>query len=371
MYAAWRVQRGVVAVRRLPRWNDASTEGKHLRFVSVIVAVRDEGARIGETIKRLVAQEGIDLELVVVDDRSSDQTAAIVAQLAATDARIKLVDAGELPDGWLGKCHACWKGAQQARADWLLFTDGDAHMASRLLARAVSAAQSERANHVALVPSIDADAFWTQVALVGQIQLFYGYTAPDKINRDCSKRWAGIGAFNLIDRDTYFAIGGHQTLRMEVVEDMKLGYLVRKNGFRQRLYLGAHDLEVDWAKSVSEILNATEKNWFAAMDYRLWAAIASFVVLPATIVGTVFAPWFAGGWGWFAVAGWASLSVSGYCIAKDLGWRAALIAPFTSVGWLVFTAAGINSVWRTLRKGGIHWRDRFYPLDELRKGVVR
>ena len=369
-YVVWRIQRGVIASRRLPQLSELPEGILDETMVSIVIAARNEAKRIDETVRRLAQQESISWELIVVDDRSSDDTARIVAEIATDDSRVRLVQVDTLPHGWLGKCNACWQGAQQTHGDWLLFTDGDAHLTAQLVARAVATSKHHQANHLALVPYVVANAFWTRVALVGQMQLFTLYTSPDTINSDRTRRWIGVGAFNLFERDAYFSIGGHEAVRMEVVEDMKLGYLIRKNNYRQRAYSGVGDIEVDWATSIREIFSATEKNWFAAMDYRLGAAIAAFLFIPTTIVSAALAPWFAGPVGWFPLLGMLSLSIPGYCLATQFSWSG-FIGPFSPFGWLVFTAAGINSVWHTLRKGGIHWRDRFYALDDLREGVVR
>ncbi len=338
--------------------------------MSIIVAARNESARIGETVRRLLSQRSIGWELLVIDDCSTDATARIVAEIAREDDRVHLVQIDTLPAGWLGKCFACWTGAQRATGDWLLFTDGDAHMTPQLVARAVAKAELEQADHLALFPDILARRFWTRVALLGQAQLFTLYTAPDKINSDRSRRWIGVGAFNLIRRDAYLSVGGHEALKMEVVEDMKLGYLVRKHGLRQRAYSGLGDLEVDWAQSISAVFAATEKNWFAAIDYSLPMALAIFLFVPGSWLAALLAPWYTGSVGWFAVAGLLSLSIPGLALARGFRWPW-YIAPLSSLGWLVFALAGFNSVWRTLRQGGIRWRDRFYSLDQLRAGVVR
>lgn len=370
LFFSWRLFCGVRALQTLPAIDQRAHNALRGKRVSIIVAARNEAERIGETIQRLAGQQSIDFELIVVNDRSSDSTEQIVHQASVDNPLVQHVNIETLPDGWLGKCHACWQAAKVSTGEWLLFTDGDVHMSDQLVARAVAKAEAEQADHLALLPQIVANDFWTRVALLGQMQLFTLYTSPNKINTDRSKRWVGVGAFNLFERDTYFSIGGHEAVRMEVVEDMKLGYLVHKHRFRQRAYSGEGDLEVDWAQSIPGILAATEKNWFAAVDYKVLSGIAIFSFLPAMVLLTLCLLCGGGFWGWIPFLALATVVIPGTHAARRFGWQQS-IALFAPAGWFVFSAAGVNSMWKTLRNGGVSWRDHFYPLDELREGVVR
>lgn len=335
--------------------------------VSVIIPARDEAARIRQTVERLLLQRAVDLELLVVDDNSSDGTGAIVEELSRNyPGQVVCETIGELPSGWLGKCYACWRGAQRARGDWLLFCDGDIHMRDDVIARAVQKAEFECADHLTLFPNLVVCHWSARLAILGQSIIFLLYTAPERINRDRGRQSVGIGAFNLIRRSTYDAIDGHHALRLEVVDDMKMGQMVRQHGFRQRVYSGVHDIEADWAQTAAGVVRALEKNWFAAVEYRWWLAIAVLTAGPLLILSAATGPLWAGRWGWLPLIAWQLLAIPGIRISRDFQWPWYLGA-LAGWGWFVFIAAGIRSVWVTTRQGGIRWRDRFYSLAELRE----
>src|SRR5688572_16319186 len=139
-------------LRTLP---ELPSDGGERASVTAIVPARDEEDRVGATVERLLAQRGVELDVVVVDDRSRHRTGAIVTALSARDPRVRLARVAELPAGWLGKPHACQTGAEHARGEWLLFTDGDAWLAEDVVARAVAAARATAADHVTLGVHVD------------------------------------------------------------------------------------------------------------------------------------------------------------------------------------------------------------------------
>ena len=143
-------------LRRLPPLNSLTPDGAESSqrkvHCSVIVAARDEEARIEQTVRRLLAQSGVELELIVVDDRSTDRTGEILRSLAKEDSRLRVIRVDVLPEGWLGKCHACHVGASAAKGEWILFTDADCWSKPDVLLRGVRAAELERADHVTLTP---------------------------------------------------------------------------------------------------------------------------------------------------------------------------------------------------------------------------
>jgi glycosyltransferase involved in cell wall biosynthesis len=361
-------------VRRLPPLEAlttteafASSPGGPIRC-SVVIAARDEEARIEQTIRHLLAQRGVEAEFIVVDDRSTDRTNEILQGLAQQDARLHVKRVDVLPDGWLGKCYACHVGAGKVTSDWILFTDADCWLKPDVIARAVRLAERDGADHVTMAPGTVLEGpgvrAWHLLFLTSLLNWFSG------VNRDRPKSYLGIGAFNLVRAAAYRQCGGYEALRLTVVDDVKLGLLLRRAGKRTRAFLGVDDVECHWGTTLRSMVKIMEKNYFAVIDFRLGLAAAGsaivilvFCILMAglltrTVPGLVVAlsPF--------------SLTLPGVILARRLGWSwpCAVYMPFM---FPVFLYALLNSTVMTLRQGGIRWRDTFYPLGTLRAGNVR
>jgi hypothetical protein len=190
------------------------------------------------------------------------------------------------------------------------------------------------------------------------------------VNRDKPNAHLGIGAFNLVRAEIYRKFGGHETLRLTVVDDIKFGRLVRKVGARTRAFIGSDDVECHWGDTVRNFVKIMEKNYFAAIDYRTFVAILVGVIVPLFWLVSLLGPLTGTFLGWTAAAATLSIALPAVIIARRLGWpiRGALITPFV---FPVLYYAILNSTIVTLRRGGVRWRDTFYPLDLLRKGNVR
>jgi hypothetical protein len=362
--------RGVIdifSLRRLPGTSPAMPVSP-LPKVSVIVAARDEAARIETTVRRLLAQQGVNLEVIAVDDRSHDGTAAILERLAAEDRRLRVVRIDVLPEGWLGKCHACHVASGIATGDWLLFTDGDVWLAPDVIARAVRAAEAERADHVTLIPGVGRSTF---LGKVGHLLFCVGFARRARhVNADRSKRGLGIGAFNLVRAEAYRAVGGHEALRLEVVEDVKLGRLLCQAGRRSRVFLGAQDVETEWGGSLGRLIKLMEKNHFAATNYRLGVVLVAVTLMMLLWGAAVVGPWAGTAAGVAAGLALFALAVPAGIAAVRLRWPVwpALVLPLFVP---VMVVSLLNSAVVTLRQGGVRWRDTFYPLAQIRAGSVR
>lgn len=336
--------------------------------VTVVVPARDEALRIGSTLQLLTAQEGVDLEVVVVDDRSIDETPRIVDEIAERDPRVRRVRVDVLPEGWLGKPHACQRGAENACSEWFLFTDGDIWLASDVLARAIEIAKRERVEHVVLAPRNARATFQGEVAIHAFAAAML--QAMGLANRDSKRRQVGIGAFNLVRADAWRAIGGHTRLAYEVVDDMRLGLLLRRGGFRTRAYIALHDAEADWAASIPGIFTALEKNMFAQFGYSVVACALASGTLAVLWLGALSGPFFGSVAGACAFAAFVSLGIPSAILARRVERRlaTALLMPL-GFGWLVLVMW--NSMFATLRRGGVSWRGTLYPLAQLRARRVR
>jgi hypothetical protein len=353
---------GIMRMRDLP----PDVAGQEPPAVSVVIAARNEAHQIETTARRILAQEGIDLEVIVVNDRSTDGTGAILDRLGDADPRLHVVHVDHLPEGWVGKCHALHAGTAEARGKWILFTDADIGMTPLVIARAVHAAESEQADHVCLMPR-QRDA--TLLGKASMLMLLIGM--PDafrKASRD--KVGPGFGAFNLVRADALREIGGYAALRMEVLDDHLLGQLLHRAGKRTRGYFAGRDVEMDLARTPGGLVRAIEKNGFAIIRYDTLVAVAITLIWGSLLASVVAGPITGGMAGWAATVSFLCLTVPGVMLARRYAWPApaGILAP---LGLLVVAVAAANSVVKTLGRRGVRWRGDFYALDALRRGRAR
>lgn len=201
-------------------------------LVSVLVPARDEATRIGACIDGLVGQSYRNFELLVVDDHSTDATAAIVRGFAAQLPGLEVVPSAALPAGWAGKCWACWQAAGRARGEWLLFLDADVVPRPELLAALVARAESRSLDLLTLMPLQQLGSLAERAIMPAFFALLYSLYPLDKVSDPRSPIAFANGPCLLIRRQVYFAIGGHQAVRASILEDTELGRAVKAAGYR-------------------------------------------------------------------------------------------------------------------------------------------
>jgi glycosyltransferase involved in cell wall biosynthesis len=354
-------------VQRLPAIETFPPSNTKVRC-SIVIAARDEEARMEQTLRQLLAQREMELEVIVVDDRSKDGTGEILRRLAQEDSRVKVKRVDMLPEGWLGKCHACHIGASAATGDWILFTDADCWLKPDMIARAVRLAERENVDHIALAFAPSSRNLGLRAShllfLIGTANWISG------ANRDTGKRHIGFGSFNLVRRAVYQQCGGYEALRLTVLDDVKLGLLVQRAGKRTRAFLGGDEVECHFGTNAFSIVKLMEKNYFAALEYRtplvILGSAAMIFFSTVVILGLLSAT----SSGLAAAFSPLSLIVPGIVLANRLrwSWMSALLIP---VMFPIFHYALVNSAFVTLHQGGIRWRETFYPLAQLRAGNVK
>lgn len=358
----------LIGLRRLPdltrpEW-DGPREGKPK--LTVIVPAKNEEEAIGACLGSFLDQTYDNLEVIVIDDRSTDSTGAIIDRMAATRPELfRVLHLTALPAGWLGKQHAMWRAAQLATGDLLLFTDGDVMFGRDSLRRAVAYAEAERADHLVLAPTMLALTFGERL-ITAMIQMAIIGLKPWRVSDPKSRAFVGWGAFNLVRRSAYHAIGGMEPLRLCVVEDMELGRRVKRAGLRSRFAFGPGLVQLRWGRGLLGPVHNLTKNAYAGMGFRVWLvaalvlAMLAFHVLPFALV------WVAPGWTklGFAVEFAALFAV--YVRLRKLYRINPLFFFLNPVGAVFMCYAMLRSLFVTLRQGGIVWRGTKYSLDELR-----
>jgi len=235
--------------------------------VSIIVAARDEERHIEAAVRALATQRYPDLEIIVVDDRSTDATPAVLARVRASEPHLQIVRIDRLPDGWLGKNHALHVGAQRATGALLLFADGDVIMRPDAVSRAVRLLEASRSDHLAVAPDIVAASAPLALVVNYFMMWFLLYLRPWRARDPRSSAYIGIGAFNLVRRDAYLAVAGHSRIPLRPDDDLMLGKLLKSSGWRLLLAAGDGELSVEWYHSLGELARGFRKNAFAGMHY--------------------------------------------------------------------------------------------------------
>jgi glycosyltransferase involved in cell wall biosynthesis len=320
----------------------------------------------------------VDLEVIAVDDRSTDETGMAMDALEqeAPAARVRYVveHVRELPAGWLGKPYAMARGTALATGEWLLFTDADVVFAEDTLARALGWLELEGADHLLVVPTVMARSAGEAMMLPFlHVLSIWGprlWRVADPRSRDA----VGVGAFNLMRRSTYEAVGGWERLRMEVIEDLRMGYLIKQAGFASRVVTGHNLVRIRWAHGAWGVVDNLTKNVFAAFRYRIGLIVAGTVATAITcllpFVGLVLGLGWDRAWLWPSLVSLAALAALywRYREFADPSGAATMLrlAAFPAAA-LVFIYAMVRSTVLTLMRGGVVWRGTFYPLRELRE----
>jgi glycosyltransferase involved in cell wall biosynthesis len=356
-----------------PEWNIKPVSPLGDPRVSVIVPACNEEETIRETLRRLLLVDYDNYEVLVVDDRSTDATGAIIDDVSASPEAhgiLHAVHIHELPAGWLGKTHAMWQASLRATGEWLLFTDADVLFKPDSLRRAITYSEREKADHTVLFPFMIMKGPGERMMISFFQTLFMFGHRPWKVSDPKAKDHIGVGAFNLVRRTAYDAIGTYKALRMDVLDDMKLGKLIKNAGFRQRNVFGADLISIRWAKGAMGVVHNLTKNFFAVLSFQWIRTLASVFGLAFLNWGPFLGLWLAHGWARlpYGVAVFSIFSIYvGMGLKSKIPFYYFFLHPLST---LFFVYTLLRSMTLTLWNGGVTWRGTKYPLDELRKGLA-
>ncbi len=336
--------------------------------VSIIVPACNEAETIAPALQTLLAQDYPNLEIIVVNDRSTDATGAVlleIGQLVAKNFTVITVD--ELPAGWLGKSHALHKGAENASGEILLFTDADIQMEKTTVSRAVTAMESSDVDHLSLIFQTIGGNWLLNAMILDAASGLLAMFKPWKVHNTEDRHFIGVGAFNMVRASAYQHCSGHSTIRMHPIDDIMLGRVIKEHGYRQLCLLGYRMVTVRWYATSAEMIEGLMKNVFSVFHYRVWLAVIAVVIIFFLNILPVA--------GVLLCTGWVQ-TVFGATVAIRLG-AFGLGAGFyrmpltTIVGGLVSPVLSMYIIGRatylTLKYNGINWRGSHYSLQELRR----
>lgn len=261
--------------------------------VLVVVPARNEEHNIGDCVSAILLQDyprGL-LSVRVVDDHSTDRTRSIIQALAQRDSRLSMVLPPPLPAGWLGKPHAVYHGAFGAQADYLLFVDADVRLARDAVSRAVVLADRTRAGLTTVMPKLCADSFWERATQPVIGLLLYGLLDPVRVNDPHKQDAAGFGPFMLFHRQAYETLGGHEAVRHEIIEDLRLAQKTKEQGLGLLVAHGTGSVCLRMYDSLASLVAGWSKNFFVVLGKAKGLAPVFALVLTAVFALPTVGVW--------------------------------------------------------------------------------
>jgi glycosyltransferase involved in cell wall biosynthesis len=339
--------------------------------VSVIIPACNEAETIEPALKSILAMDYADLEVIAVNDRSLDRTGPLLEQMQKQYPSLQIHNISVLPEGWLGKNHALQYGAERAQGEYLLFTDADIIMEKSSLTRAMHHMLENKMDHISMFfKSIAPGGLLNALILDAGIGLML-LLKPWKAKDPNSKRYMGVGAFNLVKSDVYRKIDGHRTIAMHPIDDVMLGKVIKHRGFSQDCLLGHNFIQAEWYVDVRDFINGLMKNTFAFCNYNMAIVLFGVFIIMIINILPLFAIFFTSGItrGLFGSAAMVRILsfAGGFSYTGINSWYSvwALVTPY------VFIYITLKAAITTTINRGITWRGTYYSLDELKANLQK
>lgn len=366
----------VVFYALLLKVKKSSLADAELPFVSVIIPARNEEKKIARCLHSILSQNYPNFEVIVIDDRSTDNTQAIIADFAAKDARIKFVHGKDAPAGWIGKCNALAYAVGHASGEWFIFTDADTCHTPNSLRDAISHATTNKVDLISFVPVQELGSFWERAVMPVLLSSFLLGDPFHTVNDPNAERAYAYGQYIICRRRSYLAVGGHQSVRDEIVEDHAIGRVFKEKGYKIQVADGRTLYSVRMYTDLESMWQGWTKNLYSLIDSKIIHLVLILLLMNFTIVGPVFNifltykiwtgaedPWhpylatalvacqFILFWFWYRLTG---LHRSG------CGWRYYLLIPF---GSLAVSALQLHAAYLVLSGNPVNWKGRRYTVN--------
>ena len=360
-----------IVITRSPPPSDAP-------LISVCIPARNEERNIRACVEAVLAQDYPNLEVIVLDDCSTDSTLVMLAELASRDARLRPISGSDLPNGWAGKPYALHQASAAARGPWLCFIDADTFISPITLSSCYVKALQTRADLFTIMTFQLMGSFWEKVVMPLVMTGLSAGFSPRKVNDPNRKDAIANGQFILVKRAVYDAIGGHESVKDSIVEDKAIAEQVKWNGYRlivadgmqlarTRMYTSLPEMWEGWTKNI--YLGLRDQPSLTALGiFGAFLSVIVSLVLPAWPILGAF--WYLNEGGWMAATViieslllWAYLIYARSKIAEKMN-----ISPWyaftTPLGAAVFGAMMFISTWKVLSRQGVTWKGRVYASRE-------
>ncbi|MBU1670974.1 MAG: glycosyltransferase [Actinobacteria bacterium] len=369
--AFWLAQAyAAIRAREVPFVEDMPADGLTLwPKVSVIMTACDEAEGIEEGVRSRLADDYPDLEAILVDDRSTDDTGRIIDALAGEDPRVKAVHVTELPEGWLGKVNAMRAGLAEATGDWVLFSDADVRVEPGTMRRVIGFAESHGIDHLPVFPGFERVSLPLDIGISATARGLVAAGRIWKVPDPDSGAAAGSGSFNLVRRSALEATRGLEWIRLEVADDVGLGLMLKESGARQMVANGRGFVSVRFYGSIMEGLRGGERAGFTS--------IGNFSLARLTAMGTALLLLELSPFALMLSRSKVRRALGVTLLGVDLAASASIadwsghppwLALFQPLAIPALTFAFIRTGILGKLRGGIYWRGTFYPTEMLKPG---
>jgi glycosyltransferase involved in cell wall biosynthesis len=345
-----------------------------LPMVSIIVPACNEEEHLEQSLLSRLNQDYPRFELIVINDRSTDGTKAIIDRIASSDNRLIPITITELPNGWLGKVHALHQGVKLAKGEWYIFSDADISFEPDTLRLAVNFAQSQQVQQLTCLPEAKLyNDFWLDVTCFGFLLLFCNSARIPDINQDKGNNAIGLGAFNLVEARVFNQTKGFEWLKMEPADDMGVGLMLKQHGAKTRVADGLGLMRFSWYQNLSQAFSGLEKNTFgpgSQYSYLKQLGIVLFLLAMGLLPTLAL------------VLGLLSSDII-LIISGSMAWLTNIIVTFTvpkasykelpfylllPFGIILIATIMANAAWKCFQNSGVYWRGTLYPVEQLREG---
>lgn len=360
---------------------DASKlKDNELPFISVVIPARNEETKIGRLLESLSKQDYPNFEVVVVNDRSTDRTGDIIANYAQKDDRIKLIQGSDAPPGWIGKCnailHAVSKVSKKGDDQWYVFTDADTYHHPNSLKDAVSYALQNKLDLLSFIPVQELGSFPERLVMPVLLSGFLLGDPFHTVNDPDAERAYAYGQYIVCKRTSYEAMGGHESVRDEIVEDHAIARVFKEKGFKigvadgkslysVRMYVDLKSMWLGWTKNLYSLIDSKISN----LVFLLFL-LNTVVVFPLFELAWVIAEWTQGEINTNLIRLTALVAVQYITLFlwyrqcsehhKGIDWRHFFLTPF---GTMTLSFLYLHSAYLVLFGEEVNWKGRRYVVS--------
>ena len=329
--------------------------------LSIIISACNEAHTIQPAISTILEQDYPDLEIILVNDRSTDKTGEIIDHISKKDSRVKTINITQLPERWLGKVHALYEASKRITGDWILITDADVHLRQRTLRQAIALCASCGYDHLSLLPKVYTSSFWHEIVLKS-----FAFLLLQDIR---NLKFCGVGAFNLVKRSSLEKTEGFPWLRMEVADDMGLALLLQRAGAKNGYAFAFHHVSLTWYPSFGTMFRGLGKNAACAAQYSLYKSLIFALCLWAIVMGPILVllhpslPYLPV----LGIGAYGLLVI--YAVAAQTRLRENLLPSlFLPAGLILISFIVLLSGIVCKLRGGVSWRGTHYKTEDLIMG---